>query len=463
MPHTILIAEDEPSQRATLQHLLEREGHRVIATKNGQEALSYLMREDAHKLIQFIITDLQMPQMSGLELIKQAKTILPAVPIIVLTMSSEIEDAVACVRAGAYDFIPKPITPSRLTLSIEHAMQSTAMHAEIRRLTRSNSQSLGFDDMIGNTSGLQACIDVGRKLATSDLPVLITGESGVGKEAFARALHAESTRSDKPFVAINCGAIPANLAESVLFGHEKGAFTGAIAKSLGKFREAQGGTLFLDEIGELSSDIQSKLLRALQNKEIEPVGLGSSVAVNVRIISATHRDLHDDVQSGSFREDLFYRLNVLPVHLPALRERLEDLELFIEFFSDRLRTREGIQRRNFSKSALDAMRNHLWPGNVRELENCISRALLLANHDTITAEDISPLLHATRQSTKAEKAESADSIMLCHAQGTRKSMNELEREIIDKTLAHFEDHVPKSAAALGIGQSTLYRKPSQKN
>lgn len=461
MSFTILIAEDEASQRHSLANLLTRAGHRVIETQNGGIALNYLQREDAHTLIDLLITDLNMPEMGGLALIQHAQKLLPNMPIIVLTMSSETDDAVACVRAGAYDFISKPVEPTRLSLSIEHAMRNRALQVEIRRLTRAASAEAGFENLIGHDGGLAPAIRIGRKLAASDLPILITGESGVGKEAFARALHGESKRTGKPFVAINCSAIPTNLAESVLFGHEKGAFTGAIAKSLGKFREASGGTLFLDEIGELAPNIQAKLLRALQNKEIEPVGLPSSLPIDVRIVSATHRDLHDDVQQGTFREDLFYRLNVLPVHLPPLRERLNDLEPLIRFFAERLCAREDVHLRDFTPSAVALMRDYGWPGNVRELENCISRALLLATSETIGAEDIAPLLRPSR-TAELSLTHLTDAVALTHDNGTRKTLETLEQEIIAKTMAFYDDHVPKSAAVLGIGQSTLYRKLSQK-
>ncbi len=462
MTQTILIAEDEATQRLTLVEMLEREGFRVIETKNGAEALHYLKRDDATTLIDLVLTDLNMPEMNGLALIKNTKTLLPDMPIIVLTMSTDLDDAIACVRAGAYDFIPKPVQFARLKVSIENALAAKEMRNEITRLTRAARGDDGFDSLIGHDKGLKNAVAIGKKLAYSDLPVLITGESGVGKEAFARALHNESKRAGKPFVAVNCGAIPQNLAESVLFGHEKGAFTGAIAKSLGKFREAGGGTLFLDEIGELPADTQAKLLRALQNKEIEPVGLSSSVKVDVRIISATHRDLHDDVESGAFREDLFYRLNVLPAHIPALRERTQDIEPLMEYFSARLCAREGVAPRRFADSALSHITGYAWPGNVRELENCVSRALLLASGDIITAEEIAPLLRPARTSELAS-ATSENVIALDHAHGGRKTMDDLEREVIEKTMQFYEDNVPKAAAALNIGQSTLYRKLSQQS
>jgi DNA-binding NtrC family response regulator len=459
MSQTVLIVEDEASQRLTFSEILEQAGYRVITAKHGVQAMEYLTREDAKTLIDLVLTDLCMPQMGGLELIKQTRALHPNLPIIVLTSSSEISDAIACIRAGAYDFISKPIEPNRLKVSICNTLQAANMHAEIDRLTRCEA---GFNTLIGHENGLAQAVEIGKKLATSDLPVLISGESGVGKEAFARALHAQSARAAKPFVAINCSAIPQNLAESVLFGHEKGAFTGAIQKALGKFREAAGGSLFLDEIGELSPETQAKLLRALQNKEIEPVGLAGSVHIDVRIISATHRNLHEAAETGDFREDLFYRLNVLPLHLPPLRARIDDIEPLIDFFTNRLCAREGIMPKTFSCGALDQLKAHDWPGNVRELENCVSRALLLTNNSHIQASDIEPLLHIGKQNTQDNSAASVDIISLTHANGSRKTMEEIDAELLAKTMLFFDDHVPKSATALGIGQSTLYRKLKRK-
>lgn len=460
MQPTILIAEDEPSQRFTFSEFCRRAGYAVIEATHGQEAL-YFIKKDETKQIQLVLTDLSMPEMGGLELITQAKEWRPELPIIVLTMSSETEDAVHSMQAGAHDYITKPVDAERLRISIQNALQTTNLRAQVARLTRASRDAFGFTDLIGHDGGLQECVAVGRKLASSDLPVLITGESGVGKEVFARAIHGESKRAGQPFIAINCGAIPANLAESVLFGHEKGAFTGAIAKAIGKFREAQGGTLFLDEIGELPLETQAKLLRALQNKEIEPVGLGKPVQIDVRIISATHRDLRDDVASHRFREDLFYRLNVLPLHLTALRERAIDIPALVDYFIAQLASREGITPRSIGLRAMPLLMQHDWPGNVRELENCISRALLLAAGEEISKEEIEPLLHVRVKSSMV--AAPTDGIALKHPDGSRKTLEELEAEIIARTLDECDQAVPKAAAILGMGQSTLYRKLSERD
>jgi DNA-binding NtrC family response regulator len=454
----ILIVEDEATQRFTLGKLCANLGYEVAETTNGKEALE-LLKQDPNQQVSLVLTDLQMPIMDGKELIQAAKELRPGLPIIVLTASQEIVDAVECVRSGAYDYIPKPIEFERLKISIENAMRTSALKAEVSRLTRETSGAFRFTDLIGHDAGLKQAVNIGHKIATSELPVLITGESGVGKEAFARAIHGESRRAGKPFIALNCGAIPANLAESVLFGHEKGAFTGAVSKALGKFREAQGGTLFLDEIGELPHDTQVKMLRVLQSKEIEPVGAGKPITVDVRIISATHRDLSVQVKEGIFREDLFYRLNVLPLHLPALRERKPDIMLLVRYFTERLLAREGITPRPLDKAAEELLLSYEWPGNVRELENCISRALLLSNNDSITPADIEGFLKQTQYATAS--VDDAH-ISLTRGDGSRKTMAEIEHEVIACTLAHYNNAVPKAAATLEVGQSTLYRKLSDR-
>jgi DNA-binding NtrC family response regulator len=460
MQPTILIAEDEPSQRFTFREFCKQSGYDVIEASDGEEAYYFLTRDET-KQIHLLLTDLNMPKMGGMELTRQSRSARPDVPVIVLTMSTDMQDAVNAMQAGAHDFITKPVDPERLRVSIANALQNKSLRAEVVRLTRQSKGGFGFDDLIGADGGLKDAVEMGRRLASSDLPVLITGESGVGKEVFARAIHGESKRADAPYIAMNCGAIPANLAESILFGHEKGSFTGAIAKSLGKFREAQGGTLFLDEIGELPGEVQAKLLRAIQNKEIEPVGYGKSVPIDVRIISATHRDLRDDVASGRFREDLFYRLNVLPLHLAALRERRSDIAPLVHYFVDHVAVREGVKPRSISREAMELLMQHPWPGNVRELENCIARALLLAAGDEITHHDIAPLLEAHGRSTAPVTG--GDVVGLLHENGQRKTMQELEAEIITHTLAAFNQVVPKAAAMLGIGQSTIYRKLAERD
>lgn len=458
MTTTILIAEDEASQRFTCHELCKRFGYSVIEAKDGEEALYYLRRDESQQ-IGMLLTDLDMPERDGLSLIHAAREWRPDLPIVVITASDAVEDTVASMRAGAHDFITKPIEPERLRVSLQNALAHRSLRNEVVRLTRESKGQFRFADLIGAEGGLKHAITLAQKLAGSDLPVLITGESGVGKEAFARAIHGESRRAGQPFIAINCGAIPANLAESVLFGHEKGAFTGAVAKTLGKFREAQGGTLFLDEIGELPADTQVKLLRALQAKEIEPVGLGKAVAIDVRIISATHRDLNEAVEQQRFREDLFYRLNVLPLHLLPLRERPEDIPALIAYFTERLATKEGVVPRPLSPAAMQKLMEYHWPGNVRELENCMSRALLLAQGNEIGTEALEGLLRpATGKAPHATPPEEATQIMLLRDDGSTKTMEEIEREVIEKTLARTDHTVPKAAAMLEIGQSTLYRR-----
>lgn len=458
MSPLVLIVEDESTQRFTICHVCRELGYEVIEAKNGREAM-HLLQQDINRQIALVLTDLNMPEMDGKGLIAASKELRPNLPVIVLTASQEIEDAVSCVKGGAYDYIAKPIEQERLRISIEHALRTSALSAEVSRLTRVTTGAFSFSDLIGYDAGLKQSVSLGRKISSSDLPVLITGESGVGKEAFARAIHGESKRAGKPFIAINCGAIPSNLAESVLFGHEKGAFTGAVAKSLGKFREAQGGTLFLDEVGDLPHDMQVKLLRALQSKEIEPVGAGKPVTVDVRVISATHRDLAAHVKENLFREDLFYRLNVLPLHLPALRDRKADIMPLVRYFSERLMAREGIAPRPLDEYAQELLMSYAWPGNVRELENCISRALLLSNGEVIARSDIDTFL---KQTHYTEDGLGDAQISLTRADGSRKTMREIEEEVIARTLNHYGNAVPKAALALDVGQSTLYRKISDK-
>ena len=460
MQATILIAEDEASQRFTFVELCKQAGYDVIEAKNGAEAL-HLLKQDDTEQIELLLTDLNMPELDGFGLIEQARSLRAKLPIIVLTSSQETQDAVKSMQMGANDFISKPVDAERLRVSLQNVLQTENLRDQVKRLTRASEGKFGFSDLIGHNAGLQKTVELGQKIAGSDLPVLITGESGAGKEVLARAIHGESPRAGQPFMAVNCGAIPANLAESVLFGHEKGAFTGAIAKSLGKFREAQGGTLFLDEIGELPLETQAKILRALQNKEIEPVGLGQPVPIDVRIVSATHRNLAEDVAEKRFREDLYYRLNVLPLEVPALRDRAGDIPHLVEYFAERLSAREGVTKRSFSDAAMQLLCKHVWVGHVRELENCVSRALLLAAGDVIMPNDIEPLLQQGAP-TLQTRVIGEDMVALVHEDGTRKTLEDLEFEAISHALNACEQSVPKAAAMLGMGQSTLYRKISER-
>ena len=322
MPTKILIADDDATQRRLIAMLLIKKlGYKIVEAENGREALSILDADQNEQSIQLIILDLRMPELDGFAVLEQINEKYPGRPVIILTGSQDVQDAVNAMQLGATDFMTKPVSSERMIVSVQNALKLSTLTKEVTRLKKQESGTFGFTDLIGYEGGLAQVVNISRKAASSDIPTLITGETGVGKEVFARAIHGESNRAGAPFIAVNCGAIPENLVESTLFGHEKGAFTGAIQKSAGKFREAEGGTIFLDEVGDLPLDAQVKLLRVLQQKEVEPVGAGRAVPVNVRIISATHRNLEDAVRAGKFRDDLYFRLNVFKIELPPLRGR----------------------------------------------------------------------------------------------------------------------------------------------
>ena len=314
MAKTVLVVDDDPTQRRLVQAVLDREGYNVVHAENGGEAIDRMTKGGGADVV---LLDMVMPGLSGMETLAEMRTAGVRAPVIILTASGSIDTVVKAMQAGAQDFFIKPASPERILISIRNALQMGDLVAEVGRVKRQVSGRTSFDDLVGDSAPMRMIKSLGARAAKSNIPVLITGESGVGKEVIARALHGASSRAGKPFVAVNCGALPANLIESILFGHEKGAFTGAVDKTLGKFREADGGTLFLDEIGELPLDMQVKLLRALQESEIDPVGAKRPVKVDVRIVSATNRDPEAQVKAGAFREDLFYRLNVFPIRWPC--------------------------------------------------------------------------------------------------------------------------------------------------
>jgi DNA-binding NtrC family response regulator len=351
MAKTVLVVDDDPTQRRIAQAVLEREGYVVVQAESGGEAIDRLTKGGGADVV---LLDMVMPGMSGMEALAEIRTAGVNTPVIVLTANGGVDAVVKAMQAGAQDFFVKPVSAERLLVGVRNALQLTQLTAEVGRLKKHHAGRTSFDDLVGQSAPMRMVKSLGARAAKSGIPVLITGESGVGKEVIARALHGASDRSGKPFVAVNCGALPVNLVESILFGHEKGSFTGATDKHLGKFAEASGGTLFLDEIGELPLDMQVKLLRALQEGEIDPVGSKRSVKVDVRIASATNRDLAEQVREGRFREDLFYRLNVFPIEAPALRERREDIPTLVDHFIARFNVEEG-------KHASPACRARPWP------------------------------------------------------------------------------------------------------
>ena len=471
MAKTVLVVDDDPTQRRLIQAVLDREGYAVVHAESGGEAIDRLTKGGGADVV---LLDLVMPGLSGLETLAEIRTAGVAVPVIVLTANGGIETVVKAMQAGAQDFFVKPVGPERLLIGVRNALQLTQLSAEIGRLKKHVSGRTSFDDIVGDSPPMRMVKALGVRAAKSGIPVLITGESGVGKEVIARALHGASDRAGKPFVAVNCGALPANLVESILFGHEKGSFTGATDKHLGKFMEANGGTLFLDEIGELPLDMQVKLLRALQEGEIDPVGAKRAVKVDVRIVSATNRDPAQQVKEGAFREDLFYRLNVFPIEAPALRDRREDIPALVEHFIARFNVEEGKRVAGCAVETMALLQAFDWPGIVRQLENAIYRALVLADSPLLQPHDFPAIsgvampltsggaISHDRAETPASEAtgeaQPDSPVRIIDARGHLRTLEEIERDLIQHAIEVYSGHMSEIARRLGIGRSTLYRK-----
>ncbi|MEL6921725.1 MAG: sigma-54 dependent transcriptional regulator, partial [Pseudomonadota bacterium] len=384
MASTILIADDDPVQRRLYEATLARANLRTVTAEDGTQALNELQR---NRDIGAVILDLVMPGIDGIGVLRKMQDDAMQLPVIVQTAQGSMDTAIRAMRAGAFDFLVKPASPDKLLSSIRDALKVTQRVRNSASPTQAKSRSkTAGKPIIGEGSEMERVRALVAKAADSDIPVLIEGQSGTGKELVAHAIQSHSRRSAKPFVIVNCGAMPENLVESILFGHEKGAFTGATEKRHGKFFEANGGTLFLDEVGDLPLEAQVKLLRAIQEGQIEPVGASKSVSVNVRLISATHRDLVSRVREGKFREDLFYRLNVFPIIVPPLRNRLEDIPALAKHFLERFCEAEG-KTLAFDNSALLLLRRYDWPGNIRQLQNTIFRAVVLASDHDVLSED----------------------------------------------------------------------------
>ncbi len=458
--HHILLVEDDHMQRVLYTKLLTSHlGYQVSCAGSGAEALYWLKQPE--RPVDAIMLDLFMPDMDGKTVLPRIKERYPDIPVIILTASEDMDDAIEVMQLGAVDFLRKPVEPARLKVSLDNALRLHDLEQEVRVLRGQNTAGR-FEQIIGHHSGLSDSIKLARRAADSDIPTLITGESGTGKEVIARAIHTHSNRHSQPFIAVNCGAIPKELVESTLFGHKKGAFTGAIADAKGKFREADGGTLFLDEVGELPLAAQVALLRVLQQKEVEPVGAGVSVAVNVRIIAATNRSLQEEVQKQHFREDLFYRLNVFPLHLPPLRERTGDIVDLCKHFLECFTEAEKKTIRGINDDAMLWLTTHHWPGNVRELENMLYRAVLMCDGNVITMQDIQLPDNATRRTLPDSTVwpmhhEEVSSIALHNASGHIKSLDEIKKEAVQCALHASNQNIVHAAKALGISPSTIHR------
>jgi DNA-binding NtrC family response regulator len=380
----ILVVDDEELNRDLLQQILEREGYEVAIAANGQEALALLRQETFH----VVLTDLKMPGMTGVEVIRELKMLAPSTMGIIHTAYGSVETAVEAMRAGAYDYVTKPVRRDELLVVIQRALEFQRLHHENVNLRKQLKAKYKFDNIISDNEKMQAIFAQIEKVADTDSTVLIYGESGTGKELIARALHYNSYRQDKPLVPINCGAIPEDLLESELFGHEKGSFTGATAQRLGRFELANGGTIFLDEIGEMRPSLQVKILRVLQEREFERIGGTRTIKVDVRILAATNKNLEELVARQQFRDDLFWRLNVIPITLPSLRERLSDIPLLVAHFIARFNAEKKQHLTGITPEALQMLQSYHWPGNVRELENTMERIAILKGSGIITPEDL---------------------------------------------------------------------------
>jgi DNA-binding NtrC family response regulator len=478
MTTTILVVDDDPVQRRLLEAMLRRFGYEALTAESGDAALRVLSGPDGDA-VNLMILDLVMPELDGHGVLAALRERGLDIPVIVQTAHGSIDTVVTAMRAGASDFVVKPVGAERLQVSIKNALKLGALEHEIRHMKRRATGTLGFRDIATKSADMTRIVRLAERAAKSGIPVLIEGESGVGKEVLARAIQGSSDRKGKPFVTVNCGAIPDNLVESILFGHEKGSFTGATEKHIGKFVEANGGTLFLDEIGELPLEAQVKLLRAIQEGEVDPVGGRKSIRVDIRIISATNKSLLDQVKQGSFREDLYYRLNVFPITLPPLRARREDIPDLARGFLARFSAEEGKKIRGFTSETQALITRYDWPGNVRQLENAMFRAVVLSDGDELTIADFPQIAahmdgfdvrippapatptfsNATSEPPRIIQVPVRDPNALDLLEGTdMRKLEELERDIIKFALEHYRGHMSEVSRKLGIGRSTLYRK-----
>jgi DNA-binding NtrC family response regulator len=433
----ILVVDDEAIIRESLHDWLSDAGYQVLTAENGPQALEIIQREK----LGIVIADLVMPGMDGLELMKRAKEILSNIEVIIITAYGSIPTAIAAIKEGAYDYIEKPFCPERAELLVDKLVEHQGLIEKNISLQQRLEERYRFENIVAKSSKMQQVIELIKIVARSNATVLITGDSGTGKELVARAIHSRSHRRGRPFVAVSCAALPESLLESELFGHEKGSFTGAYAQKKGKFEFANRGTLFLDEIGEMSANIQVHLLRVLEEKAFTRVGGNEEIKVDVRIISATNKDLKKAVVSGEFREDLYYRLNVVTIELPPLRERREDILLLAKHFLNKFALENQKEVAGFSPGAMEFLLRYDWPGNVRELENAIERATIVAKNSLIEVADL------THQS-----------LSLAHSALPGESLKEMEKNHILNVLCETGGNYSEAARILGITRMTLYNK-----
>lgn len=440
--HKILIADDDDSLRRVLEFQLQEAGYTVVSTENGLSALEQFSGED----FDCVITDWRMPQLSGLEFVQRAVAINSESPIIVITAFGDVETAVSAMRSGAFDFITKPFDRQQILLTVEKALKFGSILAENRRLRRLVHEDFRLENVVGTSEKMRKVLETVERISKTDVTVLIEGESGTGKELIAKGIHFSGARRDKPFIAVNCAAIPENLIEAELFGYKRGAFTGANYESKGKFEEASSGTLFLDEIGAMPLPLQTRLLRVLQEQEITRLGENTPRKIDVRIIAATNENLLELIKENNFREDLYYRLAVVPVHLPPLRERREDIPLLTEHFLKKSSAKHKIKQPDIEREVFGAFYKYAWMGNVRELENIVERMIVLSDSETLSLADIPDNIKNTTTTSQnlwfSLPAEPFD-------------LEKVECEIIRQALERFDGNQSQTARYLGITRSAL--------
>jgi DNA-binding NtrC family response regulator len=447
---TILVVDDDPVMREMVSDLLASDGLDAVLADSGKDALD----KASEREFSCVLTDLQMPGMDGLELIGALRERYPETPVVMMTSFGSIETAVEAMRLGAHDFVTKPFERQTLLLTLERALESRELQDENRRLRAAVERTASFGDLVGKSVAMNEIYALIRKIAANRSNVLITGESGTGKEVVARTIHFTGDRADQAFVPINCTAMPEGLLESELFGHIRGAFTGAHSNKKGLFEAANGGTLFLDEIGDMSPSLQGKLLRVLQDQEIRPVGSNHSIKVDVRLIAATNRSLRSEIEAGQFREDLYYRLNVIPIHIPPLRERPEDIPPLARAFAERQQSGDATYQ--LSEQAIQKLQRAAWPGNARELENCIERSIALAEGNEIRASDI--LISDDPVSVDG----SLESSILQLAREQRLSLHDLDDLYVNAVLESTQGRKSEAARILGVNRRTLYRREERR-
>jgi DNA-binding NtrC family response regulator len=458
----LMLIDDEPAQRRLVAALAARGGWRTLFAGDSDTAIATLGTQDGMQL-DAILLDHWGEDADASALIAELRARRPALPILVLTANGSVSHAVNAMRAGATDFLVKPLAPERMLRALDAAVAGTAA-GELRPLTEKIPALLGFDEIVGSAPQFRAALAIAAKAARARVAVLIEGESGVGKEVVAEAVHAASPRSKKPMITVNCGALPPNLVESELFGHERGAFTGAFERKIGKLVDADGGTIFLDEVGEMPLDAQAKLLQVLQSGEAQAIGARHPRDVDVRVIAATNKRLADEVEAGRFREDLYYRLNVVQVTIPPLRERAQDIPALARHLLARIAQQPGLKELGITDDALAVLIDYDWPGNVRQLQNALFRAAVLCEGDALTRGDFPQIATFNArhdrlpQPPSQQQMATSGGVTLFRPDGNLRALEEIEADVIRLAIGHYRGRMTEVARRLGIGRSTLYRK-----